>query len=85
MLPSWASPRRSLETSVKYLAVDLGHDNIRINGARPAPSRLLAARGIGGFNYILKWNELNSPLKRTVSIEDVVARGYTCCRICRPA
>jgi enoyl-[acyl-carrier protein] reductase I len=67
--------KAALETSVKYLAVDLGHDNIRINGISAGPIQTLAARGIGAFNYILKWNELNSPLKRTVTIEDVGGAG----------
>jgi enoyl-[acyl-carrier protein] reductase I len=67
--------KAALETSVKYLAVDLGHDNIRINGISAGPIQTLAARGIGDFNYILKWNELNSPLKRTVTIEDVGGAG----------
>lgn len=67
--------KAALETSVKYLAVDLGHDNIRINAISAGPIQTLAARGIGDFNYILKWNELNSPMKRTVTIEDVGGAG----------
>ncbi len=67
--------KAALETSVKYLAVDLGYDNIRINAISAGPIQTLAARGIGDFNYILKWNELNSPLKRTVTIEDVGGAG----------
>jgi len=67
--------KAALETSVKYLAVDLGSENIRINGISAGPIQTLAARGIGDFNYILKWNELNSPLKRTVTIEDVGGAG----------
>jgi enoyl-[acyl-carrier protein] reductase I len=67
--------KAALETSVKYLAVDLGADNIRINAISAGPIQTLAARGIGDFNYILKWNELNSPLKRTVTIEDVGGAG----------
>ena len=63
--------KAALETSVKYLAVDLGAENIRINGISAGPIQTLAARGIGDFNYILKWNELNSPMKRTVTIDDV--------------
>ncbi|WBO23068.1 enoyl-ACP reductase FabI [Sphingomonas abietis] len=63
--------KAALETSVKYLAVDLGPENIRINGISAGPIQTLAARGIGDFNYILKWNELNSPMRRTVTIEDV--------------
>ena len=65
----------ALETSVKYLAVDLGPENIRINAISAGPIQTLAARGIGDFNYILKWNELNSPMKRTVTIEDVGGAG----------
>jgi enoyl-[acyl-carrier protein] reductase I len=67
--------KAALETSVKYLAVDLGPDNIRINGISAGPIQTLAARGIGDFNYILKWNELNSPMRRTVTIEDVGGAG----------
>ncbi len=63
--------KAALETSVKYLAVDLGPENIRINGISAGPIQTLAARGIGDFNYILKWNELNAPMKRTVTIDDV--------------
>jgi len=67
--------KAALETSVKYLAVDLGPENIRINAISAGPIQTLAARGIGDFNYILKWNELNSPLRRTVTIEDVGGAG----------
>jgi len=67
--------KSALETSVKYLAVDLGRDNIRVNAISAGPIQTLAARGIGDFNYILKWNELNSPMKRTVTIEDVGGAG----------
>jgi enoyl-[acyl-carrier protein] reductase I len=67
--------KAALETSVRYLAVDLGSDNIRINAISAGPIQTLAARGIGDFNYILKWNELNSPLRRTVTIEDVGGAG----------
>ncbi len=67
--------KAALETSVKYLAVDLGPENIRINAISAGPIQTLAARGIGDFNYILKWNELNSPMKRTVTIEDVGGAG----------
>jgi enoyl-[acyl-carrier protein] reductase I len=67
--------KAALETSVKYLAVDLGRENIRVNGISAGPIQTLAARGIGDFNYILKWNELNSPLKRNVTIEDVGGAG----------
>jgi len=67
--------KAALETSVKYLAVDLGRDNIRVNAISAGPIQTLAARGIGDFNYILKWNELNAPLRRTVTIEDVGGAG----------
>jgi len=67
--------KAALETSVKYLAVDLGPENIRVNALSAGPIQTLAARGIGDFNYILKWNELNSPLRRTVTIEDVGGAG----------
>ena len=63
--------KAALETSVKYLANDLGPDNIRVNAISAGPIRTLAASGIGDFRYILKWNELNSPLRRNVTIEDV--------------
>ncbi|MCE7795598.1 enoyl-ACP reductase FabI [Sphingobium sufflavum] len=63
--------KSALETSVKYLAADLGQDNIRVNAISAGPIRTLAASGIGDFNLILKWNELNSPLRRNVTIEDV--------------
>jgi enoyl-[acyl-carrier protein] reductase I len=67
--------KSALETSVKYLAVDLGRDNIRVNAISAGPIKTLAASGIGDFRYIMKWNELNSPLKRNVSIEDVGGAG----------
>ena len=67
--------KAALETSVKYLAVDLGPENIRINGISAGPIQTLAARGIGDFNYILKWNQLNSPMRRNVTIEDVGGAG----------
>lgn len=63
--------KAALEASVRYLAVDLGGDNIRVNAISAGPIKTLAASGIGDFRYILKWNELNSPLKRNVTIEDV--------------
>jgi enoyl-[acyl-carrier protein] reductase I len=67
--------KAALETSVKYLAVDLGPEKIRCNAISAGPIQTLAARGIGDFNYILKWNELNSPMRRTVTIEDVGGAG----------
>ncbi|MCG8560705.1 MAG: enoyl-ACP reductase FabI [Hyphomicrobiales bacterium] len=65
--------KAGLEASVRYLAVDLGNANIRVNAVSAGPIKTLAASGISDFRYILKWNELNAPLKRTVSIEDVGA------------
>jgi enoyl-[acyl-carrier protein] reductase I len=79
--------KAALEASVRYLAADLGQKNIRVNALSAGPIRTLAAAGIGDFRYILKWNELNSPLRRTVTIEEVgdaalyflsdLARGVT--------
>ncbi len=63
--------KAALETSVQYLSVDLGRRNIRVNAISAGPIKTLAASGIGDFRLILKWNELNSPLKRNVTIEDV--------------
>ena len=63
--------KAALEASVMYLAEDLGKDNIRVNAISAGPIKTLAASGIGDFRYILKWNELNSPLRRNVTIEDV--------------
>ena len=63
--------KAALEASVRYLAVDMGRNKIRVNAVSAGPIKTLAASGIGDFRYILKWNELNSPLKRTVTIEEV--------------
>lgn len=63
--------KAALEASVRYLAADLGARNIRVNAISAGPVKTLAASAIGDFRYILKWNELNSPLKRNVTIEDV--------------
>jgi enoyl-[acyl-carrier protein] reductase I len=63
--------KAALEASVRYLAVDLGGERIRVNAISAGPVRTLAASGIGDFRYILKWNELNSPLKRNTTLEDV--------------
>ncbi len=63
--------KAALEASVRYLAVDLGNRGIRVNAISAGPIKTLAASGIGDFRYILKWNEYNAPLKRTVSIEEV--------------
>jgi enoyl-[acyl-carrier protein] reductase I len=67
--------KAALEASVRYLAVDLGGDNIRVNAISAGPIKTLAASGIGDFRYILKWNQYNSPLKRNVTIEDVGGAG----------
>ena len=79
--------KAALEASVRYLAVDLGGGGIRVNAISAGPIKTLAASGIGDFRYILKWNEYNSPLKRTVTPEEVgdaalyflsdLARGVT--------
>jgi enoyl-[acyl-carrier protein] reductase I len=63
--------KAALEASVRYLAADLGRDNIRVNAISAGPIKTLASSGIGDFRYILKWNEYNAPLKRNVTIEDV--------------
>ena len=67
--------KAALEASVKYLAVDLGSDNIRVNAISAGPIKTLAASGIGDFRLILKWNEFNSPMKRNTTIEDVGGAG----------
>ncbi|WP_285712453.1 enoyl-ACP reductase FabI [Erythrobacter oryzae] len=67
--------KAALETSVKYLANDLGPRGIRVNAISAGPIKTLAASGIGDFRYILKWNEYNSPLRRNVTIEDVGGAG----------
>nr|WP_041367643.1 enoyl-ACP reductase FabI [Methylocella silvestris] len=79
--------KAALEASVRYLAADLGEKNIRVNAISAGPIKTLAASGIGDFRYILKWNEYNAPLRRSVSIEEVgesavfllssMARGVT--------
>ena len=63
--------KAALEASVRYLAADLGEKNIRVNAISAGPIKTLAAAGIGDFRYILKWNEYNAPLRRTVTIEEV--------------
>jgi len=63
--------KAALEASVKYLAVDLGKSNIRVNAISAGPIKTLAASAIGDFRYILKWNEYNAPLRRNVSIDEV--------------
>ncbi len=67
--------KAALEASVRYLATDLGPENIRVNAISAGPIRTLAASGIGDFRFILKWNELNSPLRRNVTIEQVGNAG----------
>ena len=63
--------KAALEASVMYLAEDLGKDGIRVNSISAGPIKTLAASGIGDFRYILKWNELNSPLRRNVTQDEV--------------
>jgi enoyl-[acyl-carrier protein] reductase I len=63
--------KAALECSVMYLAADLGPKNIRVNAISAGPIKTLAASGIGDFRYILKWNEYNAPLRRSVSVEEV--------------
>jgi enoyl-[acyl-carrier protein] reductase I len=63
--------KAALEASVRYMAADLGVKNIRVNAISAGPIKTLAAAGIGDFRYILKWNEYNSPLRRTVAIDEV--------------
>jgi enoyl-[acyl-carrier protein] reductase I len=67
--------KAALEASIRYLAVDLGGRNIRVNGLSAGPMKTLAASGIGDFRYILKWNQYNSPLKRNVTLNDVGGAG----------
>jgi enoyl-[acyl-carrier protein] reductase I len=67
--------KAALETSVKYLAADLGPEGLRVNAISAGPIKTLAASGIGDFRYIMKWNEYNSPLRRNVTIEDVGGAG----------
>jgi enoyl-[acyl-carrier protein] reductase I len=67
--------KAALEASVKYLAVDLGGQNIRVNALSAGPVRTLASSGIQDFRYILKWNQFNSPLQRNTTLEDVGGGG----------
>ena len=67
--------KAALEASVRYLAVDLGGQGIRVNAISAGPIKTLAASGIGDFRHILKWNELNSPLRRNVTTEEVGSAG----------
>ncbi|MBY8975390.1 enoyl-ACP reductase FabI [Rhodobacteraceae bacterium NNCM2] len=68
--------KAALETSVRYMAMDLGPKNIRVNALSAGPIKTLAASGIGDFRYILKWNEYNSPLRRNVTQDDVGKAGF---------
>jgi enoyl-[acyl-carrier protein] reductase I len=68
--------KAALEASVRYMAADLGPKNIRVNAISAGPIKTLAASGIGDFRYILKWNEYNSPLRRTVTTEEVGDSGF---------
>ncbi|MGC6391742.1 MAG: enoyl-ACP reductase FabI [Alphaproteobacteria bacterium] len=63
--------KAALEASVRYLAADMGPNNIRVNAISAGPIKTLAASGIGDFRYILKWNEYNAPMRRCVDIHDV--------------
>jgi enoyl-[acyl-carrier protein] reductase I len=67
--------KAALECSVRYLAQDLGERNIRVNAISAGPIKTLAANGIGDFRHILRWNELNAPLGRNVSLDDVGKSG----------
>jgi len=67
--------KAALEASMRYLAEDLGKEGVRVNAMSAGPMKTLAASGIGDFRYILKWNELNSPLRRNTTLEDVGGAG----------
>ena len=75
--------KAALEASVRYLAADLGGQGIRVNAISAGPIRTLAASGIGDFRYILRWNQLNAPMQRNVTIGMSAARGCICCLTCR--
>src|SRR3546814_2127567 len=68
--------KAALESSVKYLANDCGPDGVRVNAISAGPIKTLAASGIGDFRYILKWNELNPPKRRHVTIDDEIGRAH---------
>jgi len=68
--------KAALEASVRYLAVDLGEDGIRVNALSAGPVKTLASSGIGDFNYILKWNRYNSPLKRNTALKDIGGASF---------
>ena len=67
--------KAALEASVRYMAADLGSQGIRVNGLSAGPIKTLAASGIGDFHYLLRWNQLNAPLRRNVTIEEVGGAG----------
>ena len=67
--------KAALECSVRYLASDVGPKGIRVNAISAGPIKTLAASGIGDFRYILRWNELNAPLRRNVTTQDVGGAG----------
>lgn len=67
--------KAALEASVRYLAADLGRDAIRVNAMSAGPVKTLASSGIGDFRYILKWNQLNAPMERNVTLEEVGGAG----------
>ncbi len=67
--------KAALEASVRYLAADLGRENIRVNAISAGPMKTLAASGIGDFRFILRWNQYNAPLRRNVTLEDVAGAG----------
>lgn len=67
--------KAALEASVRYMAADLGSQQVRVNGISAGPIKTLAASGIGDFSYILKWNKYNSPLERNVELEEVGGAG----------
>ena len=71
----WELQKSALETSVKYIAEDLGKKNIRVNAISAGPIKTLAASGISDFRYILKWNEYNSPLRRSTNIEEETGKN----------
>lgn len=67
--------KAALEASVRYMSTDLGRDNIRVNAISAGPIMTLAANGIGDFRYILRWNQLNAPLERNVTLQDIGGSG----------
>ena len=67
--------KAALEASVRYLAMDMGKDNIRVNAISAGPVKTLAASGIGDFKLIFKWNEYNAPLRRNIDLKDVGGAG----------